>query len=310
MTGDVSLCVSLSPITYFFNKKIIADNNMDDPYQLVREGRWTVDKSIEMSRAAAKDLNGDGKIEPESDRFGMAIEALSLTYAIHSSGVRLTGRDADGAPYIDVDKERASTVVDKLLPFYNDAGVTLFADHITGYSNVFKEMFLPSLMENRLLFFNNQLLVAMDLREMDSDFGILPPPKLDEAQSDYLCPISTWWATFCILPKTNTRLDITSDTLEAMGFFSQQLVTPAFIEKSIQGKTLRDKESSEMLELILHHRAYEIAAVYDWGEINSMFTTMNRSGSSTFASTFEASRKSAEKYLKKYVSELKKSMGN
>ena len=73
-----------------------------------------------------------------------------------------------------------------------------------------------SLMENRLLMFSNQLLVALDLREMDSDFGLLPFPKLEESQADYYCPVSYWWATFAIVPKVNSRFDLTGDA----GFYA------------------------------------------------------------------------------------------
>ena len=310
VTGDISLGISLSPITYFFNKQMIADSNLEDPYTLVREGRWTADKSIEMAEAAARDVNGNGKADVEEDHFGMALEGLSMVYAIHASGINLTSKDADGVPYIDVDEEGAVAVLEKYLPFFNTADVTMYAGKIGGYSNVFRELFLPSLMENRLLFFSNQLLVAMNLREMDSDFGILPHPKLEESQADYLCPVSYWWATFAIVPKVNSRYDLTGDMMEAMGYYSRQLITPAYMEKSIQGKSLRDEESLDMLNLILSHRVYELAAIYDWGGVNSMFSEMSSNPSANFASTYKSKQKLAGKNLEKTVEEIRETLGN
>ena len=122
-----------------------------------------------IAAAAAQDVNGNGAVDVEEDHFGMALESLSMVYAVYASGVSLTDKDEDGVPYIDVSEEGATAVLDKYAPFFNNASVTLFADKIGGYSNVFRELFLPSLMENRLLFFSNQLLVALNLREMDSE---------------------------------------------------------------------------------------------------------------------------------------------
>ena len=255
-------------------------------------------------------MNGNGQIDWEEDHFGIALESLSMVYAIHASGVSLTNKDEEGVPYIDVDQERASAVTEKFQPFFNNKNVTLFADKISGYSNTFHELFLPSLMENRLLFFSNQLLVALNLREMDTDFGILPHPKLDESQADYLCPVSYWWATFAVIPKVNTRYDLTGDMLEAMGYYSQKFITPAYMEKSIQGKSLRDEESLDMLNLILSHRVYELAAIYNWGDVNSMFQSMSTNASSNFASTYKSKKKMAEKTLEKTLNEIREALGN
>ena len=310
VTGDISLGISLSPITYFFNKKMVTDSNLEDPYTLVREGRWTADKSFEMCEAVAQDVNGNGTIDVEEDHFGMALEPLSMAYAVYASGVNLTSKDEEGVPYIDVDAEGAVAVLDKYLPFFNNSQVTMFSSKISGYSNVFRELFLPSLMENRLLIFSNQLLVALNLREMDSDFGIVPYPKLEESQADYLCPVSYWWATFAVIPKVNSRYDLTGDMMEAMGYYSQQLIMPAYMEKSIQGKSLRDEDSLDMLNLILSHRVYELAAIYDWGGINSMFSEMSGNPSANFASTYKSKQKAAGKNLDKTIAEIRESIGN
>ena len=229
VTGDISLGISLSPITYFFNKQMVEDLNLEDLYTLVREGRWTSDKAIGMAEAAASDVNGNGTVDVEEDHFGMALEGLSMIYAAYASGVSLTDKDEDGVPFIDVSEEQATAVLDKYAGFFNTPNVTMFADKIGGYSNVFRELFLPSLMENRLLFFSNQLLVAMNLREMDSDFGILPHPKLNEAQSDYLCPVSYWWATFAVVPKVSSRYDLTGDMMDA-------ILQPAAHHTRVHGK--------------------------------------------------------------------------
>ncbi len=309
VTGDISLGISLSPITFFFNKQIVSDHNLEDPYTLVREGRWTFDTLIGMSETVAADVNGNGKEDLEEDRFGIALEPGSMGYAIYAGGVKLTKKDADGVPFLDVDEESIVSMLDVLQPFFNEGGVTMFSHKISGYSNVFRELFLPSLMENRLLFYDNQLLVAMNLREMDSDFGILPHPKRNEEQADYLCPVSYWWATFAVVPKVNSRSDLTGDMMEAMGYFSQQLVTPAYMEKTIQGKTLRDEDSLEMLDIILNHRVYELAVIYDWGGINSMFSQLSTNASAKFSSAYKSVQKMSNKALDKTINEIRESLG-
>lgn len=305
MTGDISLLTSFAPITYFFNKDLIENYSLEDPYTLVQEGKWTIDKSIEMAYAVVNDVNGNGEVDIEEDVFGICWESTSMVYAVHSADVTLTEKDSDGYPYLAVDQERVASVVEKLQAFFNDKTVSLLADNIKGYNNTFVDLFVPALQEGRTLFYNNQLLVALNLREMDADFGILPSPKYDETQEKYCCPVSYWWASFVIVPVTNDHLDMTGNVLEATGYYSQQYVTPAYIEKSIQGKTFRDEESTAMLELILDSRVYELAAIYNWGSINSMFGGFATSTKSQFASTYAGKEKGATTALEKTVDEIK-----
>ncbi|MBQ2709976.1 MAG: extracellular solute-binding protein, partial [Clostridia bacterium] len=47
--------------TFFFNKKLVEDFALDNPYQLVYDGKWTLDAMKTMGLKVAQDLNGDAK---------------------------------------------------------------------------------------------------------------------------------------------------------------------------------------------------------------------------------------------------------
>ena len=53
-----------------FNKKLITDFGLDNPYDLVLNGTWTLDKLSEMAEVTASDLDGDGEATL-ADRFGL-----------------------------------------------------------------------------------------------------------------------------------------------------------------------------------------------------------------------------------------------
>ncbi len=304
LAGDFNLNTNFAPITYFFSKQLVEQNGLDDPYTLVKEGKWTLDKSIQMAEAVAGDTNGNSTIDHTADTFGICLEPLSMTSAIHGCNVTIAGKDAEGKPVFHIDKERAAKVVETMQPFYHNANVTMLSSKIKGYNNVFRELFLPTFQENRVLFYNNQLLVAMNLREMDADFGILPHPKFDEAQENYCGPVNYHWASFVTVPVTNDRPALTAHMLDALGYYSQQFVTPMYVEKTVQGKTLRDEESIEMLDIILSTRIYDLAAIYDWGGISSVFNKMGENDTLAFASTYASKEAGADKALAKTVDEI------
>ncbi len=71
--------------TVCFNKQLIEEYRLDDPYQLVSDGKWTFDKAIEMSVDIAGDLNGD-TIMDENDRWGINYTNDTVLGILNSCG--------------------------------------------------------------------------------------------------------------------------------------------------------------------------------------------------------------------------------
>lgn len=66
-TGDISILDNMCTMVLFFNKQLIEDNSLDDPYELVKNGTWTLDKLFAMSEKVANDLDGDQQMSIEND---------------------------------------------------------------------------------------------------------------------------------------------------------------------------------------------------------------------------------------------------
>ena len=161
-TGDISLYNDYAAITYFFNKHLHESLGLENLYDLVRSGGWTLPKAIEMSEAAAMDLNGNG--EPDiDDSFGMLLEPSTIRYTMYSCGVRLTKIDSDGVPQLCVNQDLASRVVDTLVPFMKDKRVNILSSNYGGYSNTYTDLMLPMFQDKRALFYINQMIVALSL---------------------------------------------------------------------------------------------------------------------------------------------------
>ncbi|SDW56244.1 ABC transporter substrate-binding protein [Paenibacillus sp. CF384] len=52
-----------SPYGIFYNKKLVQQLGVEDPYELQKSGAWTWDKFRELAKAATKDQDGDGKTD-------------------------------------------------------------------------------------------------------------------------------------------------------------------------------------------------------------------------------------------------------
>ncbi|MGZ9585118.1 ABC transporter substrate-binding protein [Paenibacillus marinisediminis] len=52
-----------SPYGMFYNKTLVQEMGLEDPYELQQKGEWTWDKFRELTKKATKDTNGDGKVD-------------------------------------------------------------------------------------------------------------------------------------------------------------------------------------------------------------------------------------------------------
>ncbi len=301
--GDLCLYHKGAPVVTFFNKQLVESLSLENPYQIVYDGKWTLDKMIELATAAASDLNGDQKVDKD-DRFGIISEASGLSYLLIGAGVdysRRSGDEIEMALY----SEKAASIVEKMIPFLRTKDIAMVdADWSSGYNEVFGELFTPTFMENRALFFSNQLLLALDFRAMQADFGVLPMPKYDEEQEGYHIATNDWWCDNLIVPATNRDLEMTGHVLEAMGYYSQQYVTKGFIDTTVLGKSVRDEDSAKMVELILDSQYYDIACLFDWGGIAPKLRTMFNDKDTNLASNYAAIESQIEAAMEKTMDEL------
>ncbi|MCL2776096.1 MAG: hypothetical protein FWD71_22550 [Oscillospiraceae bacterium] len=289
VTGDISLWNTMAEIVFYFNKQLIEQNGLEDPYSLVRSGDWTWDKLGEMAKAVTRDINGDGVID-RFDQIGIASEDATLYEAVLCAGEHFATKDAQDMPALNTNLDRISAVVDKAMPVlrsqdYAYATSDLYASG--KYKNAFFEFTMPKFRDNQILFYTQQLMVALNLRDMQADFGVLPLPKLDASQNGYYSTASDYFNTYAWIPSTNDDPARTANILQAMGYYSQQIVIPALFDVTITNKALRDEDSLEMLQLIKTSRVYDLTTIYNWGGILDIYNSIYKKRINDLASAME-----------------------
>ncbi len=282
--------------TFFFNKQMIEAFDLENPYDLVKEGRWTVDKLQEMGLAVAQDLDGDGKWG-EADQYGYC------TWSSVGGQTLMTGanaslsvhKDADDMPYYDMNSdyyiERLTryTELIKMPGFFNQAAQT----GNNGGVKFFKA--------GRSLFYNECMGNAQKLRQMDIDFGILPGPKWDEAQEEYYnCGGNPYF--MCVLT-TNADLERTGIVMESLSYESMSTVKVAAYDEMLEGKVSRDNDSEAMLDIIYTTLVYDhpIASTYLNEQITDNYMFKGKTDYASFFTKFESKiTKEIAKYIDAY----------
>ena len=135
MTGDLSYNSMGAANVMLFNKALFLDLDLEYPYQMVRDGKWTYDVWEQMLRIGSSDLNGDGVIEMEYDRFGYVTQRwVGPVQAFATSGLRVLSKDENDIPYLTMMSDKTVEVFNryfKAVPHNSDG-----TDAPTDFSSV------------------------------------------------------------------------------------------------------------------------------------------------------------------------------
>ena len=294
MNGDINYLDNDVTYIQLFNKQLIADVGLDVPYDLVREGKWTIDNFRSMCVNVTTDLDGDGSYT-DRDRYGYVTTSEGPCTFFYGSGLTLVRYDADGHPVIDIDMDKTVAALEKVVRIVSEDNITRIpSDVATG-----KAMF----MEDRVLFYGEVLSYIVNVRDMETAFGVLPIPKYDEAQEKYYTYCNAIASTACVPVSVDDAAMVTA-VLEGMAIQSYIQVTPAYYDIALTRKYARDNESSEMLDIALAYRVYDIGRFFSQLGIGDIFQRLAASGSTDFASSFAKVEKSANKMLGKLIKDF------
>ena len=148
------------------------------------------------------------------------------------------------------------------------------------------------------MFYFGQLQSAEYLRDMKSDYGVIPTPKLDEAQEQYYSYVFEVMR-FMALPYNCQKAEAVCAMLEEMAFEGYMNVSPIYYETVIKNKYTRDDASGQMIDLVRDGMLTDIARIHmsSFGGISCLVrdTVFYNKKSHDFASEFEKNRKKIEK---------------
>lgn len=165
----------------FFNKTLIKELGLPDPYELYDKGEWTWDTFRQLLKDATRDTNGDG----EMDIYGITCVGNLLEYsALYSNGVH-TYDIVDDKYQFNMENDTAY----KALQFTSD---------IRNVDKTFKSLEpgshwglpLDTFKEHGTVFFMRDVIYFQDVKENDHEFGMLPFPKGPDLTGKY--PTASW----------------------------------------------------------------------------------------------------------------------
>lgn len=192
-TGEISYTLIDCIYVMLFNKELAADMGMprylsetygiDSLYDLVESGEWTLDNMMKIAKQFSVDSDG---VKNAEDTFGYVASSVSIDSYWGASNLTHLSKGNDGSIVIcdDMSSKKASDLAAKVVEFMKSPAVMVQG----SFAKVEKDPAPATFWDKgQAVFYHISLNELM--RDTGFEMGVLPIPKYDEDQEEYLtCP--------------------------------------------------------------------------------------------------------------------------
>lgn len=139
----------------------------------------------------------------------------------------------------------------------------------------------------RVLFVTGPISWAQDyIANSTVDTGVLPLPKYDEVQAEYITMTQYNHAHSFVVPLTAKNTEMIGFLIEALSAASREYVMPEYYDK-VKSRYVLDSDTPRMLDIILSNVIYDVGLIYNWGSISAIISTnVMNTRMNTFASDY------------------------
>lgn len=304
VTGDMNLLCYECTHVIVFNRDMVNELHLEDPYQLVYDGEWTIDKLYEIAKTVSVDQD-NGVLDSYEDRWGFLINTNYVTSMFIGAGYSLSGKDADDLPIVTVKGAGQTEAFGKIFDLCNDPAVGYIESFIGKYPQIWDST-TEAVATGHCLFRAATIGNIQAMAEYECNFGVLPAPKLNKEQEDYRVNVSAVYCSCAAVPKTNKEYEKAVIILDAMCQAATGTVKTSYYDTLLKMRKLQDNDGAAMLDIIFDSRVYDYAIIFGWGGVSTFMNPIAFSGSNTFTSAYESIEQKIQADIEKTIETLGK----
>lgn len=212
----------------------------------VASGTWTLDTLNTIT------LQVNDSITDENPEFGAFYKSGMDTFPLCiGAGASSSERDSGGVPNINLNSDKFLKVFNKVLSLQMSPA---------SNSNITADSFA----KGKTLFDTIMLRDLEKLSQSGVNYGILPMPKYDEAQSEYRSLVNLKEAVCIAVPTTNKELDRTGVIIEQLSSESSWYMWESYYENIVN----HSQDSVDMIKIILSNKYFDLGDLFGWAFIS------------------------------------------
>lgn len=271
--AENSINIQYIDVTYllFFNKQLLSQLQLENPCNLVRDGKWTFDVFYSMIQAASQDVNNNGVADAPVDYFGLKYSGYLKEAMLSGAREYLIIPDGNDGYKQNVESINVQHVAEFAEKILSDTKSIVIAWQGEGMEPfVINE---NTVYNGHTLFCEDRLCGFEQLTASSNDtFGFVPYPKVKQEQASY--GVGTYWSretTLCyVIPKKEVDIYRTCHISEALAIYSYELLYNDYYASLYKN----DSDCYDMLRIIDDSRIYDLGFIYDWGGVAELYDNM------------------------------------
>ena len=293
-TGDISVVDNIFTHCVLFNKEMIVEKNLTNPYEYIENNSWTLDNFTTLVKQAS-DTSGEGT-DDDNNVYGLLTWNDSMIQIMAAADERIASVNDSGMLELTMYNNRTQSLYSKWSELAFDSAYS--HNYQTGRSSEDWDAVRTAIFDsNRALFYTTLFSTVVHHRDSETDFGIVPYPKFDEEQENYGHIVSSFHTEFFCIPYIHESSSISSSVSEYLAYAGQNTTLPAYYKDTLEGKYFRDEESFDMLDIIFESRVYDVAAYYRIGNISTRLGQLFSNQSVTLTQIYQENGNMAQSVI-------------
>lgn len=265
LIGSHNLAAYDSAAAGFFNKTVVETYEMENPYDLVNNGTWTMEKMFAMASEVPGDHNGDSVMD-QNDRYVISVNSYAALTFSYGAGIQLSTKDENDVPRILSLNQNFIDHFQNMVEMISKNPDVFFAE---GYGTAERTKYPQEMFTNNRTFFCDGTMAnasLFSLSETGVNYGLVPLPKANADQEGYGSFIHYGHSSVTVIPRAASDKERTSRILEDIAYYSLYYLYPEYLEETVKSRYMKDPEASKNVDLVLNSICYDF--------VNMMNNTM------------------------------------
>ncbi len=250
-SGDASINVLHMMYCTLYNKDMVTEFQLQDPVELVRSGKWTIEAMQTMSKDVYQDLDNDGK-KSAGDLFGTTVGSYHIDALYTGSGLKLV-EQGEGNQLMVISSD-----------FFSEKAIDL-CDNLGDWlatNDVYDSTSTAAFEAGNCIFDINRCRVASYIQDTDWSYGVLPVPKYDEAQEDYVSVMGNPFTLYAVYANSKDP-NRAAAVLECWASEAYRTTTPAQFETTMKLKYSESDVEAEMFDTIRSTVCFDMGRLFN-----------------------------------------------
>ena len=262
--GDATLSLLRFTFVTMCNNTLLAQYGVTNIYDDVTNMTWTIDRQHEIVSTIYEDANQNG-VSDEGDIFGFVTNtctAVDPYFCAFDQPIVAKNDSGEFEFVFDVDK--AVTATNKINNLFHNSNGTLILEHQPGTDGEY--LIAYDGFASDLYAFATFRLIAVEeaaIIDMESPYGILPMPLLDEDQDHYGSYFHDMHSLIGIMGTVKEdRLPLVGAVLEVFSSYSYNSTRGIYLDTALKGRYFRDQQSRDVLDMVVASITVDPGAMY------------------------------------------------